>query len=86
MSPSALITHGNDAQTSTQTDFECSWIATGYVRSAAQALAQETDCSMLHCADAWFNVIGGRCAFGATVDGLGGGGDDEVRTVVSELC
>lgn len=41
---------------------------------------------MLRCADAWFNVIGGRCAFGATVDGLGGGGDDEVRIVVSSLC
>lgn len=28
--------------------------------------------------DGWFNVVGQRCAFGATVDGCGGDGDDEV--------
>ena len=29
-------------------------------------------------ADGWFNVVAGRCLYGATVDGMGGDGDDEV--------
>ena len=29
-------------------------------------------------ADGWFNVVAGRCLYGATVDGMGGDGDDPV--------
>lgn len=38
------------------------------------------------CADGWFNVVASRCAYGATVDGLGGDGDgdDEVGSGVRD--